>query len=71
MLDIHGLGRKTPPAAKARGVGVVAVDNFAIAAALLQRFAVEAARHFPAWEIIDSAYAGKMDAPSGMSRELA
>jgi 4-hydroxy-tetrahydrodipicolinate reductase len=55
----------------ASGVGVVAVGNFAIAAALLQRFAVEAAAYLPAWEIIDSAYAGKMDAPSGMARELA
>ena len=58
-------------ASKAKGVGVIAVGNFAIAAALLQRFAVEAAKHFPAWEIIDSAYAGKMDAPSGTARELA
>jgi 4-hydroxy-tetrahydrodipicolinate reductase len=57
--------------ASASGVGVVAVGNFAIAAALLQRFAVEAAAYLPAWEIIDSAYAGKMDAPSGMARELA
>jgi len=58
-------------AAQAAGVGVVAVGNFAIAAALLQRFAVEAAKYLPSWEIIDSAYSGKMDAPSGMARELA
>ena len=57
--------------AKKAGVGVIAVGNFALAAALLQRFAVEAAKHFPDWEIIDSAHAGKMDAPSGMARELA
>jgi 4-hydroxy-tetrahydrodipicolinate reductase len=57
--------------ARARKVGVLAVGNFAIAAVLLQKFAVEAARHFPDWEIIDTAYAGKIDAPSGMSRELA
>lgn len=63
--------REIDAAATARRVGVIAVGNFAIAAALLQRFAVEAAKHFPNWEIIDSAYAGKMDAPSGMSRELA
>ena len=37
-------------AASQRGVGVVAVGNFAIAAALLQRFAAEAAPHFPAWD---------------------
>lgn len=58
-------------AAIAAGVGVVAVGNFAITAALLQRFAVEAAKHLGNWEIIDSAYAGKVDAPSGMARELA
>lgn len=58
-------------AAKSRAVGVVAVGNFAITAALLQRFAVEAARYVPHWEIIDTAYAGKIDAPSGMARELA
>lgn len=57
--------------ARAKRVGIVAVGNFAITAALLQRFAVEAARYVPHWEIIDSAYAGKIDAPSGMARELA
>ena len=58
-------------AAKAASVGVVAVGNFAITAALLQRFAVEAAQYLKSWEIIDTAYAGKIDAPSGMARELA
>ena len=53
------------------GVGVVAVGNFAITAALMQRFAVEAAKFINSWEIIDTAYARKMDAPSGMARELA
>lgn len=54
-----------------QGVGVVAVGNFAIAAALLQRFACEAARHLSHWEIVDYAYEGKVDAPSGTARELA
>ena len=58
-------------AASERSVGVVAVGNFALTAALLQRFAVEAAAYLPAWEIIDTASAGKRDAPSGMARELA
>lgn len=58
-------------AARAAGVGVIAVGNFAITAALLQRFAVEAARYLSSWEVIDSAHAAKMDAPSGMARELA
>jgi 4-hydroxy-tetrahydrodipicolinate reductase len=58
-------------AARANAVGVVAVGNFAITAALLQRFAVEAAKYLDSWEIIDTAHAHKMDAPSGMARELA
>jgi 4-hydroxy-tetrahydrodipicolinate reductase len=58
-------------AAQRHGVGVIAVGNFAISAALLQRFAAEAARHFPAWEIIDYAEDTKVDAPSGTARELA
>lgn len=63
--------REIDQRAQAARVGVVAVANFAITAALLQRFAVEAARHLPAWEILDIAYAGKPDAPSGTARELA
>lgn len=58
-------------AATSARVGVIAVGNFAITAALLQRFALEAARHLSSWEIIDTAHAGKIDAPSGMARELA
>jgi 4-hydroxy-tetrahydrodipicolinate reductase len=58
-------------AARARSVGVIAVGNFAIAAALLQRFAAEAASHFPTWEIVDYAHDSKPDAPSGTARELA
>ena len=57
--------------ARARRRGVVAVGNFAIAAALLQRFAAEAARHLPSWEILDYASDLKVDAPSGTARELA
>jgi 4-hydroxy-tetrahydrodipicolinate reductase len=63
--------REIDQAARNASVGVLAVGNFAITAALLQRFAVEAARHLSSWEIIDSAYEGKMDAPSGTARELA
>lgn len=58
-------------AAQARGVGVFAAGNFAITAVLLQRFAQLAAEHVPSWEIIDYAYEGKPDAPSGTARELA
>jgi 4-hydroxy-tetrahydrodipicolinate reductase len=54
-----------------RGVGVVAAGNFSLMAALLLRFAVEAAGELPAWEVIDYASASKPDAPSGTARELA
>jgi 4-hydroxy-tetrahydrodipicolinate reductase len=46
-------------------VGVVVASNFAIGAALMQRFAAEAARHFPAGEIVELHHDGKADAPSG------
>jgi len=58
-------------AAHARGVGVIAAGNFSLTAALLLRFATEAARHLESWEVIDYASATKSDAPSGTSRELA
>lgn len=57
--------------ARERGVGVIAAGNFSITAALLLRFATQAARHLPTWEVIDYASAGKPDAPSGTARELA
>jgi 4-hydroxy-tetrahydrodipicolinate reductase len=50
--------------------GVLACGNFALAAVLLQRFAVMAAKHIPHWEIIDYAHADKVDAPSGTALEL-
>jgi 4-hydroxy-tetrahydrodipicolinate reductase len=53
------------------GVGVLAAGNFAITAVLLQRFAVEAAKYVPHWEIIDYATDEKPDAPAGTTRELA
>jgi 4-hydroxy-tetrahydrodipicolinate reductase len=58
-------------AARANSVGVLAVGNFAITAALLDRFAVQAAEHLPSWEILDVASDAKIDAPSGMARQLA
>jgi 4-hydroxy-tetrahydrodipicolinate reductase len=57
--------------ARERGVGVLASGNFSLAAALLVRFATEAAAEFESWEVIDYASAAKDDAPSGTSRELA
>jgi 4-hydroxy-tetrahydrodipicolinate reductase len=57
--------------ARERNVGVIAAGNFSLTAALMLRAAVEAARYLDAWEVIDFASAGKPDAPSGTSRELA
>jgi 4-hydroxy-tetrahydrodipicolinate reductase len=52
-------------------VGVLAVGNFSLASVLLQKCAELAAKYLPQWEIIDYAGAGKIDAPSGTTRELA
>jgi 4-hydroxy-tetrahydrodipicolinate reductase len=52
-------------------VGVIAAGNFSLTAALLVRFAEEAARHLEAWEVIDYASSSKQDAPSGTAREVA
>jgi 4-hydroxy-tetrahydrodipicolinate reductase len=57
--------------AREQQVGVIAAGNFSLTAALLLRFATEAARHIGSWEVIDYASLGKPDAPSGTSRELA
>jgi 4-hydroxy-tetrahydrodipicolinate reductase len=57
--------------ARAKGVGVIAAGNFSLTAALLLRFAAEAARHLETWEVIDYASFGKPDAPSGTAREVA
>jgi 4-hydroxy-tetrahydrodipicolinate reductase len=57
--------------AREQEVGVVAAGNFSLSAALLLRFATEAARHLETWEVIDYASFGKPDAPSGTARELA
>jgi 4-hydroxy-tetrahydrodipicolinate reductase len=57
--------------AREREVGVVAAGNFSLSAALVLRFATEAARHLERWEIVDYASATKPDAPSGTAREIA
>ncbi|WP_266170603.1 4-hydroxy-tetrahydrodipicolinate reductase [Dyella subtropica] len=50
---------------------VLACGNFALTMVLMQKFAEMAAKYIPSWEIIDYAYEGKPDAPSGTVRELA
>lgn len=57
--------------ARERGLGVLACSNFALTAVLLIKFSEMVAKILPQWEIIDYAYAGKPDAPSGTVRELA
>jgi 4-hydroxy-tetrahydrodipicolinate reductase len=57
--------------AREKQVAVIAAGNFSVSAALLLRFATEAARHLAAWEVIDYASAAKPDAPSGTAREVA
>lgn len=59
--------------ARERGVGVLAVGNFSLAAVMLTRCAQLAAHHLASaqYEILDYASAEKPDAPSGTVRELA
>jgi 4-hydroxy-tetrahydrodipicolinate reductase len=47
------------------GAHVVVVPNFAIGAVLAQRFSEQAARFFPAAEVVELHHEGKADAPSG------
>jgi 4-hydroxy-tetrahydrodipicolinate reductase len=63
--------REIDAAARKAGRGVIAAGNFSITATLLTRFAVEAAKYVPDVEVIDYAYQGKPDVPSGTTRELA
>ncbi len=49
-------------------VTVFYAPNFAIGAALMMRFAVEAARHLERAEIVELHHAGKLDAPSGTAK---
>ena len=50
---------------------VVIAPNFAIGAALMMRFAAEAARHMEKAEIIELHHDGKLDAPSGTAARTA
>jgi len=58
-------GFDAAPLAQARGANVLIAPNFAIGAVLMMRFAVEAARHMAAAEIIELHHDQKLDAPSG------
>jgi 4-hydroxy-tetrahydrodipicolinate reductase len=54
-----------------RDVGALIVPNFSLGATLMMRFAQEAARFFPAVEIVEMHRASKKDKPSGTARETA
>jgi len=56
---------ESPPA------NVIIAPNFAIGAALMMRFAAEAARHMAKAEIIELHHDGKLDAPSGTAARTA
>jgi 4-hydroxy-tetrahydrodipicolinate reductase len=51
-----------------RGLGAMMVPNFSLGAAVMMRLAEEAARYFPAAEIVEMHRAEKKDAPSGTAR---
>lgn len=52
-------------------VGVLVVPNFSIGAALMMRFAVQAARFYESVEVIELHHPTKADAPSGTARRTA
>ena len=56
---------------KAPGVGAVVAPNFSIGAVLAQRLAEDAARFFPAAEVIELHHDQKLDAPSGTAAATA
>jgi 4-hydroxy-tetrahydrodipicolinate reductase len=66
-VDLGEVGER----AKAEGVPVLVVPNFAIGAVLMMRFAAEAARHLPRAEIVELHHDTKLDAPSGTAKATA
>jgi 4-hydroxy-tetrahydrodipicolinate reductase len=70
-IVVGSTGFEVDEAWRAAPVGVVVAPNFAIGAALMQRFAREAARHLPAVEIVELHHDGKADAPSGTAAATA
>jgi 4-hydroxy-tetrahydrodipicolinate reductase len=65
--DLSGLDTK----ARERSLQLLVVPNFAVGAVLMMRFAEEAARHFPAVEIVELHHETKVDAPSGTAKATA
>ncbi len=74
VIGTTGLGNADFDAidAKARAAGLgAATGNFSLTAALMQHFALQAARHLDKFEVFDFCKFDKPDAPSGTARELA
>ncbi len=58
-------------ASERTGLGAALIPNFSFGVMLLQRFATEALRFFPAVEVIERHHDTKKDAPSGTAARLA
>jgi 4-hydroxy-tetrahydrodipicolinate reductase len=67
LADLDDLGARAVRAKR----GLLIAPNFAVGALLLQRFAAEAARHFPRAEVVEYHHDGKADAPSGTALRTA
>jgi 4-hydroxy-tetrahydrodipicolinate reductase len=65
--DLRALDR----AARRLGRALLVAPNFALGAVLAQRFAAEAARHFPRAEVVEWHHDEKRDAPSGTALRTA
>jgi 4-hydroxy-tetrahydrodipicolinate reductase len=63
--------RKIDALARERGLACFHAPNFALGAALMMRFAEEAAGHMPRAEIIELHNEAKKDAPSGTAKATA
>jgi 4-hydroxy-tetrahydrodipicolinate reductase len=65
-FELDGLGEF-----EGAGANVFVAPNFAIGAVLMMRFAIEAARHMQAAEVVELHHDGKLDAPSGTAARTA
>jgi 4-hydroxy-tetrahydrodipicolinate reductase len=75
IVGTSGLGPEDLAAldakARERGVACFVAPNFALGAALMMRFAGEAAQHLPKAEIVELHHETKIDAPSGTAKATA
>ena len=62
--------RELDARARARDTGVIVAPNFALTAVLMARFAAQAARYFPDYELVEAHHDRKPDAPSGTALAL-